>query len=213
MLLCITPSEVLEKRPWTYIPQWELCSFTAMATLSLPLHSQIALWRQRRRRHDLFETISSCHQFKHAGWRLQVSYKGLETLYDDGYQKAKDLDYYYRSLGELVEHDSGPPRLFCPVDAGSPIEDAPLMLYLPGTVIPNVCVVESSIVLSCSLAFIWFDLDWKLFRGRWYGDGALHAPQGTWKVRSLLDTFTCLQFLSGLLLEYDESSQFYRSWL
>uniref|UniRef100_A0A0D3ENR0 Serine aminopeptidase S33 domain-containing protein n=1 Tax=Oryza barthii TaxID=65489 RepID=A0A0D3ENR0_9ORYZ len=104
----------------------------AMATLSLPLHSQIALWRQRRRRHDLFERISSCHQFKHAGWRLQVSYKGLETLYDDGYQKAKDLDYYYRSLGELVEHDSGPPRLFCPVDAGSPIEDAPLMLYLPG---------------------------------------------------------------------------------
>uniref|UniRef100_A0A0E0JIS3 Serine aminopeptidase S33 domain-containing protein n=1 Tax=Oryza punctata TaxID=4537 RepID=A0A0E0JIS3_ORYPU len=102
-----------------------------MATLSLPLHSQIKLWRPRQGRHSLFGRIS-CHEFnKHAGWRLQASYKGLETLYDDGYQMAKDLDYYYKSLGELVEHDSGPPRLFCPVDAGSPIEDAPLMLYLP----------------------------------------------------------------------------------
>ncbi|KAF0908345.1 hypothetical protein E2562_024757 [Oryza meyeriana var. granulata] len=103
-----------------------------MATLSLPLRSQIALWRpQQQPPHDLFERIS-CQQFKHAGWRLQASYKGLEVLYDDGYQRAKDLDYYYKSLGELVEHDSGPPRLFCPVDAGSPIEDAPVMLYLPG---------------------------------------------------------------------------------
>uniref|UniRef100_A0A0D9V0W5 Serine aminopeptidase S33 domain-containing protein n=1 Tax=Leersia perrieri TaxID=77586 RepID=A0A0D9V0W5_9ORYZ len=101
-----------------------------MATLSLPLHSQIVLWRPRRR-HDLFERIS-CHHFKHDSWRLQARYKGLETMYDDGYQKAKDLDYYYKSLGELVEHDSGPPRMFCPVDAGKPIEDAPLMLYLPG---------------------------------------------------------------------------------
>ncbi|KAL5223365.1 hypothetical protein ABZP36_028078 [Zizania latifolia] len=106
-----------------------------MATLSLPLRSQIALRRprQRRRRHDEFCERISCQSKQHAGsWRLQASYKGLETLHDDGYQAVKDLDYYYQSLGELVEHDTGPPRLFCPVDAGLPIENAPLMLYLPG---------------------------------------------------------------------------------
>jgi hypothetical protein len=53
-------------------------------------------------------------------------------MHDDGYGTVKDLDYYYHALGELVEHDSGPPRWFCPVDAGSSVEDAPLMLYLPG---------------------------------------------------------------------------------
>ncbi|RCV25433.1 hypothetical protein SEVIR_5G166300v4 [Setaria viridis] len=101
-----------------------------MATLSRPLHTQAAaLWRPRRQWNRSHER-TSC-QLKHAG-RLQARYRGLEPLYDDGYQTVKNLDYYYESLGELVEHDSGPPRWFCPVDAGSPIEDAPLMLYLPG---------------------------------------------------------------------------------
>ena len=82
---------------------------------------------------------------KHAG-RLQASYRGLEALYDDGYQTVKNLDYYYESLGELVEHDSGPVRWFCPVDAGSPIEDAPLMLYLPGKLnMPSINVVLSMV--------------------------------------------------------------------
>jgi hypothetical protein len=77
----------------------------------------------------LVERIS--YQFNHVG-RLQASYRGLEALYDDGYQKVKDLDYYYQAIGELLEHDTEPPRWFCPVDAHSPIEDAPVMLYLPG---------------------------------------------------------------------------------
>ncbi|KAG2588731.1 hypothetical protein PVAP13_5NG230700 [Panicum virgatum] len=101
-----------------------------MATLSPPLHTQAAaLWRPRRQWHGSLER-TSC-QLNHSG-RLQATYRGLEPLYDDGYRTVKNLDYYYESLGELVEHDSGPPRWFCPVDAGSPIEDAPLMLYLPG---------------------------------------------------------------------------------
>ncbi|KAL6627861.1 hypothetical protein ACP70R_031587 [Stipagrostis hirtigluma subsp. patula] len=103
-----------------------------MASVSLQTHSQAtALCRPQGWRHGSLERIRYQQSSKHAS-RLQASYKGLEALYDDGYQKAKDLDYYYRAIGELVEHDSGPPRWFCPVDAGSPIEDAPLMLYLPG---------------------------------------------------------------------------------
>ncbi|GJN05270.1 hypothetical protein PR202_ga22885 [Eleusine coracana subsp. coracana] len=108
---------------------------TAMATLSLSTHSQAtALWQLRRRRLGFVERIS--YQFSHAG-RLQASYRGLEALYDDGYQKVKDLDYYYRAVGALVEHDSGPPRWFCPVNARAPIEDAPIMLYLPATSFEN----------------------------------------------------------------------------
>ncbi|KAJ1283781.1 hypothetical protein BS78_03G152900 [Paspalum vaginatum] len=100
-----------------------------MATLS-PLQTHAAaLQRPRRQWHGSLQRTS--YQLKHAG-RLHASYRGLETLYDDGYQREKNLDYYYESLGELVKHDSGPPCWFCPVDAGSPIEDAPLMLYLPG---------------------------------------------------------------------------------
>ncbi|XP_051209781.1 phytyl ester synthase 1, chloroplastic-like [Lolium perenne] len=99
-----------------------------MATLSLHMvHPQVSLCRQAQRwQHGSF----SC-QFRHPG-RLQASYRGLEAMHDDGYGTVKDLDYYYHALGELVEHDSGPPRWFCPVDAGSSVEDAPLMLYLPG---------------------------------------------------------------------------------
>ncbi|XBI06860.1 hypothetical protein VPH35_134836 [Triticum aestivum] len=100
----------------------------AMATLSLPLvHPQVSLWRQGPRR---LHGSPSC-QFRHAG-RVQSSYRGLEALYDDGYGTVKDLDYFYQALGQLVEHDSGPPCWLCPVDAGSTVEDAPLMLYLPG---------------------------------------------------------------------------------
>lgn len=105
--------------------------FTAMATLSPPLvHPQVPSCRLGPRQwHASFERIR--FQFRHAG-RLQASYKGLEAMYDDGYGMVKDLDYYYQALRELVEHDSGPPRWFCPVDASLSVEDAPLMLYLPG---------------------------------------------------------------------------------
>ncbi|XP_062178494.1 phytyl ester synthase 1, chloroplastic-like [Phragmites australis] len=104
-----------------------------MATLSRPTPSQAtALWPPWGRRLGSLEGISYQLKYSKHASRLQASYKGLEPLYDDGYQKAKDLDYYYQALGELVEHDSGPARWFCPIDAGSPIEGAPLMLYLPG---------------------------------------------------------------------------------
>ena len=119
-----------------------------MATLSPRLHTKAAapLCRPRQRWHGSLErTTSSYPVKKHAG-RLQASYRGLEALYDDGYQTVKNLDYYYESLGELVEHDSGSVRWFCPVDAGSPIEDAPLMLYLSGKLnMPSINVVLSMV--------------------------------------------------------------------
>ncbi|KAL6884501.1 hypothetical protein ACP4OV_010437 [Aristida adscensionis] len=108
-----------------------------MAALSLPKHSQAAAallrpqgWHQHSSLGKVrYQQLSSK---QHHASRLHASYKGLEALYDDGYQRPKDLDRYFRAIGELVEHDTGPPRWFCPVDAGSPVEDAPVMLYLPG---------------------------------------------------------------------------------
>lgn len=135
----------------------------AMATLSLPVvHLQVSLWRQGRRR---LHGLPSC-QFRHAG-RVQSSYRGLEALYDDGYGTVKDLDYYYQALGQLVEHDSGPPCWLCPVDAGSMVDDAPLMLYLPGkrSTASYVCLYAS---FQCVDAWMFRLVVHADFRG-WFG--------------------------------------------
>ena len=121
----------------------------AMATLSPPVvHPQVSLRRQGWRR---LHGLPSC-QFRHAG-RVQSSYRGLEALYDDGYGTVKGLDYYYQALGQLVGYDSGPPCWLCPVDAGSTVEDAPLMLYLPGK---KMCgnVVSSTASHVCLHAYL-----------------------------------------------------------
>ncbi|KAH0731521.1 hypothetical protein KY289_002709 [Solanum tuberosum] len=55
----------------------------------------------------------------------------LETLWDDGYgtQTVKD----YLEIGsEIVKPDGGPPRWFTPISAGPPLENSPLLLFLPG---------------------------------------------------------------------------------
>ncbi|XP_015057468.1 acyltransferase-like protein At1g54570, chloroplastic isoform X1 [Solanum pennellii] len=55
----------------------------------------------------------------------------LETLWDDGYgtQTVKD----YLEIGsEIIKPDGGPPRWFTPISAGPPLEDSPLLLFLPG---------------------------------------------------------------------------------
>uniref|UniRef100_A0A8R7QXE3 Serine aminopeptidase S33 domain-containing protein n=1 Tax=Triticum urartu TaxID=4572 RepID=A0A8R7QXE3_TRIUA len=106
-----------------------------MATLSLSLvHPQaLPLWRQGLRQRRLHGSFSCQSRHAHAAGRVQASYRGLEPLYDDGYGTVNDLGHYYKAIGELVEHDGGPPRWLCPVDAGEPaVEDAPVMLYLPG---------------------------------------------------------------------------------
>lgn len=57
--------------------------------------------------------------------------KKLEPLWDDGYgnQTVKD---YLELAEEFIKPDGGPPRWFCPVECGEPMENAPVLLFLPG---------------------------------------------------------------------------------
>jgi hypothetical protein len=57
---------------------------------------------------------------------------GLEPLYDDGFGAVTVKDYFAAAKA-LSKDDGGPPRWFCPVESGQPaVEDAPLLLFLPG---------------------------------------------------------------------------------
>ncbi|KDP23610.1 hypothetical protein JCGZ_23443 [Jatropha curcas] len=63
-------------------------------------------------------------------WVKDVT-KDLEVLWDDGYGTNTVKDY----LGvakEMIRPDGGPPRWFCPVECGQPLEDSPTLLFLPG---------------------------------------------------------------------------------
>ncbi|KAH9603964.1 hypothetical protein KSS87_023567 [Heliosperma pusillum] len=55
----------------------------------------------------------------------------LEVLWDDGYGSASMKDYLDISR-EMIKSDGGPPRWFCPVECGVPLDDSPLLLFLPG---------------------------------------------------------------------------------
>jgi hypothetical protein len=56
----------------------------------------------------------------------------LEPLYDDGFGSVTVKDYFAAARA-VSRNDGGPPRWFCPVECGRPaVEDAPLLLFLPG---------------------------------------------------------------------------------
>ncbi|CAK7340887.1 unnamed protein product [Dovyalis caffra] len=57
--------------------------------------------------------------------------KDLEVLWDDGYGNKTVKDYLDGS-NEMIKPDGGPPRWFCPVDCGQPLQDSPILLFLPG---------------------------------------------------------------------------------
>ncbi|KAF0908349.1 hypothetical protein E2562_024759 [Oryza meyeriana var. granulata] len=58
---------------------------------------------------------------------------GLEALYDDGFGGVT-VKEYFAAARAISNDDGGPPRWFCPVDAGKPaVDNAPLLLFLPGT--------------------------------------------------------------------------------
>ncbi|XP_062210624.1 phytyl ester synthase 1, chloroplastic-like isoform X2 [Phragmites australis] len=58
--------------------------------------------------------------------------RGLEALYDDGFGAVTVKDYFAAAKA-VSRDDGGPPRWFCPVECGRPaVEDAPLLLFLPG---------------------------------------------------------------------------------
>ncbi|KAF8660565.1 hypothetical protein HU200_057588 [Digitaria exilis] len=59
--------------------------------------------------------------------------RGLEALYDDGFGSVTVKDYFAAAKA-VSRDDGGPPRWFCPVECGRPaVDDAPLLLFLPGT--------------------------------------------------------------------------------
>ncbi|KAJ0078708.1 hypothetical protein Patl1_23395 [Pistacia atlantica] len=55
----------------------------------------------------------------------------LEVLWEDGYG-TKSVKDYLDEAKEMVKPDGGPPRWFCPVDCGPPLEGSPTLLFLPG---------------------------------------------------------------------------------
>ncbi|KAI3692046.1 hypothetical protein L6452_31855 [Arctium lappa] len=55
----------------------------------------------------------------------------LKPLWDDGYGTQTVKDFTEISM-DLIKCDGGPPRWFCPVACGLPLNDSPVLLYLPG---------------------------------------------------------------------------------
>ncbi|XP_044481490.1 acyltransferase-like protein At1g54570, chloroplastic isoform X2 [Mangifera indica] len=55
----------------------------------------------------------------------------LALLWEDGYG-TKSVTDYLDEAKEIIKPDGGPPRWFCPVDCGPPLEDSPTLLFLPG---------------------------------------------------------------------------------
>lgn len=63
---------------------------------------------------------------------VPVERKGLDVLYDDGFGSVTVNDYFAAAKA-VSRDDGGPPRWFCPVECGRPaVDDAPLLLFLPG---------------------------------------------------------------------------------
>ncbi|XP_076915643.1 phytyl ester synthase 1, chloroplastic-like [Bidens hawaiensis] len=58
--------------------------------------------------------------------------KELEPLWDDGYGTQGLGDYIDLVMGMIKSDDGGPPRWFCPVACGKPLQDSPVLLYIPG---------------------------------------------------------------------------------
>ncbi|WCJ44006.1 Esterase/lipase/thioesterase family protein [Euphorbia peplus] len=62
---------------------------------------------------------------------LESKIEDLQLLWDDGYgsRTAKD---YFKGAKEITKSDAGPPRWFCPLECGHPLENSPLLLFFPG---------------------------------------------------------------------------------
>ncbi|XP_075494510.1 phytyl ester synthase 1, chloroplastic-like [Primulina tabacum] len=55
----------------------------------------------------------------------------LRPLWDDGYG-TQTVNQYLEVAKNMIQPDNGPPRWFCPVESGRPLENSPLLLFLPG---------------------------------------------------------------------------------
>ncbi|XP_048134020.1 phytyl ester synthase 1, chloroplastic-like [Rhodamnia argentea] len=57
--------------------------------------------------------------------------ESLEVLWDDAYGTSSVKDYLDCSR-DMIRPDGGPPRWFCPVECGQPLNNSPVLLFLPG---------------------------------------------------------------------------------
>ncbi|KAM4119391.1 hypothetical protein ACJW30_03G055000 [Castanea mollissima] len=74
------------------------------------------------------------HLSSKAEEKRRVKDEALETLkplWNDGYGTETVSDFFDMAK-DIVKHDGGPPRWFCPVSCGRPLKDAPILLFLPG---------------------------------------------------------------------------------
>jgi len=57
--------------------------------------------------------------------------ESLAVLWDDAY-RTKSVKDYLELARFMIRPDGGPPRWFCPVECGHPLNDSPVLLFLPG---------------------------------------------------------------------------------
>ncbi|XP_068340798.1 phytyl ester synthase 1, chloroplastic-like [Pyrus communis] len=57
--------------------------------------------------------------------------ESLKPLYDDGYGTVTVKDYFHANK-ETIKPDGGPPRWFSPIACGRPLNNSPILLFLPG---------------------------------------------------------------------------------
>ncbi|XP_010025088.2 LOW QUALITY PROTEIN: acyltransferase-like protein At1g54570, chloroplastic [Eucalyptus grandis] len=59
-----------------------------------------------------------------------VALESLKVLWDDAYG-TKSVKDYLDCARDMIRPDGGPPRWFCPVECGHPLNDSPVLLFLP----------------------------------------------------------------------------------
>ncbi|KAL8521233.1 hypothetical protein ACS0TY_011682 [Phlomoides rotata] len=78
--------------------------------------------------------FSSGHKENHAfisSENVEVEREEVKLLWDDGHG-SQTFEDYMEAVKCMLKCDGGPPRWFCPVEAGLPLKNSPLLLYLPG---------------------------------------------------------------------------------
>ncbi|KAG6409347.1 hypothetical protein SASPL_127386 [Salvia splendens] len=98
--------------------------------MSLSLSSPILLHKPSHHPVSFPHSRLPNHSWKIASTKKQ-NLQELKPLWDDGYGTQTVRDYIEVAKA-MAKPDGGPPRWFCPVESGPPLENSPLLLYLPG---------------------------------------------------------------------------------
>lgn len=101
--------------------------------------------------------LSSGLKENHASLSSQNVKEQVKLLWDDGHG-SQTVEDYMEATKCMLKCDGGPPRWFCPVEAGPPLKNSPLLLYLPGTY-PIVESLFFSLVKIFDVCFISAGID------------------------------------------------------